>query len=133
MTDDGGVTQVDAQQTLLAGEKARDGHGRAAGPPIRPPPPRINGSQTSSPVPARGLVAAPAKGAFDDLDDSIRQAFGGSPSKSFPLQGGAAMVGSNQPVAGLIGSSSQQHAFAPNTQMFSSPGKGAAANGGGSR
>lgn len=132
MTDDGGVTQVDAQQTLLAGEKARDGHGRAAGPPIRPPPPRINGSQTSSPVPARGVVAAPAKGAFDDLDDSIRQAFGGSPSKSFPLQGGAAM-GSNQPVAGFIGSSSQQHAFAPNTQMFPSPGKGAAANGGGSR
>lgn len=132
MTDD--VTQGDAQQTLLAGEKARDGHVRAVGPPARPPPPRNDGSRTSSP--AYALNKAPPKGAFDDLNDSIREAFGGSPSKSFPPQGGAAGGSQDQPqpVAGLFGSSSQQHAFAPNTQMFSSPGKGdsVAAIGGGS-
>lgn len=138
MTDDTLVAQVDTQQSLLAGEKARDGLVRAAGPPARPPPPNSNGSRTSSP--AMAAVRAPPKSAFDDLDDSIRQAFGGSPSHSFPLQGGSA-VGSrdqNQPVAGIFGSSSQQHAFAPNTQMYSSPVKGAsnvdsvAATGGGS-
>lgn len=120
MTDD---AQVDTQQNLLAGDKSRDGRGRAAGPPARPPPPRTNDSQVSSP---RRVIKAAPKSAFDDLNDSIREAFGGSPSKSFPLQGGSA-VGSwdhHQPVAGLFGSSPQQHAFAPNTQMYSSPVKG---------
>ena len=124
MTDDSNVAQVDAQQNLLAGDKSKDGLGRAAGPPARPPPPRANGSQTSSP--AHRVPKAAPKSAFDDLNDSIREAFGGSPSKSFPLQGGSA-VGSwdhHQPVAGLFGSSPQQHAFAPNTQMYSSPVKG---------
>lgn len=122
MTDDSGASQVDAQQSLLAGENARDGFVRAAGPPARPPPPNPNGSHHASPA----FRATPKKSAFDDLDDSIREAFGGSPSRAFPLQGGSA-VGSQdhqQPVAGLFGSSSQQHAFAPNTQMFSTPVKG---------
>lgn len=112
------VSQVDAQQNLLAGDKSRDGHSRAiGGPPARPPPPK-----TSSP--AYGVVKP--KSAFDDLNDSIREAFGGSPSKSFPSKGGSA-VGSwdhQQPVAGLYGSSPQQHAFAPNTNVYSSPVKG---------
>lgn len=117
MTDDSSVTQVDSQQSLLAGEKARDGHVRAVGPPARPPPPRSNAS------PAPVVQRAPPKSAFDDLNDSILEAFGGSPARSF----GGAAVGSHdqqQPVAGLFGSSSQQHAFAPNTEMFSSPVKG---------
>lgn len=124
LTDDASVTQVDAQQSLLAGEKARDGHVRAAGPPARPPPPKANGSRTSSP--AMAAARAPPKSAFDDLDDSIRLAFGGSPSKTFPLHGGSAVGARDQqqPVAGIFGSSSQQHAFAPNTEMYSSPVKG---------
>jgi hypothetical protein len=109
-----------AQQTLIAGEKARSGHVRAAGPPARPPPPKANGSPA--------FKAPPPKSAFDDLDDSIREAFGGSPLNSFPLQGGGGaavgLQGQQQPVAGIFGSSSQQHAFAPNTDMFSSPVKG---------
>lgn len=126
MTDDSGVASSDAQQVLLTGEKAKSCHGRAAGPPSRPPPPRTSGSQMSSP--AQGVVKpTPPKSAFDDLDNSIREAFGGSPSKSFASQGGSAVAGGwdhQQPVAGLFGSSSQQHAFALNTQMFSSPVKG---------
>ena len=109
LTDD-----ADDAQNILAGEKARSD--RAAGPPVRPPPPR-NASPAQS-----GIRPQQPKSAFDDLDDSIREAFGGSPSRSF---GGAA--GSQvqfQPVAGLFGSSPQQHAFAPNTQLFSSPVKG---------
>lgn len=137
MTDD--VSQADAQQSLLAGDKARSGHVRAAGPPARPPPPNANGSRNSSPAHGVLQLAAP-KSAFDDLDDSIREAFGGSPAKSFSLPGGSA-VGSKvqqQPVAGIVCSSSKQHAFAPNTQLFSSPAEGAsnvgsvAAIGGGS-
>ncbi|CRK98949.1 CLUMA_CG011982, isoform B, partial [Clunio marinus] len=120
LTDDGGSAQIDAQQSLIAGEKARDGHIRAAGPPARPPPPKTNDS------PARNVFKTPVKSAFGDLDDSIREAFGGSPTKSFSLQGGVAVgsQGQQQPVAGIFGSSSQQHAFAPNTKMFSSPVKG---------
>lgn len=123
LTDDASVTQANAQQTL-AGEKARDGHVRAAGPPTRPPPPKSNETHSSSP--AHGISTMPAKSAFDDLNDTIREAFGGSPSKSFPLHGGSAVgsQGQHQPVAGIVGSSSQQHAFAPNTQMFPSPVKG---------
>lgn len=128
LTDDSGASQVDAQQSILAGEQARDGHVRAVGPPARPPPP----NQNASPA-----FRASPKTAFDDLDDSIREAFGGSPSRSFPLHGGSAVGSKDQqePVAGLFGSSSQQHAFAPNTQMFSSPVKGVSnvdSNGGGS-
>lgn len=109
MTDD-----VDGAQNILAGEQARSV--RAAGPPVRPPPPR-----TASP--AQGGFRPPQpKSAFDDLDDSIREAFGGSPSRSFG--GAVGSQGQNQPVAGLFGSSSHQHAFAPNTEMFSSPVKG---------
>lgn len=116
-----------AQQSLLAGEKARSGHFKAAGPPARPPPPKANELQTASPAHGAFKASQP-KSAFDDLDDSIREAFGGSPSKSFTLQGGGGVAvglqGQQQPVAGLFGSSSQQHAFAPNTDMFSSPVKG---------
>jgi hypothetical protein len=110
LTDDGDA------QNVLAGEKARSG--RAGGPPIRPPPPR-----TASPAQG-GLRPSQPKSAFDDLDDSIREAFGGSPSRSFG--GGAGSMGQPQPVAGVFGSSSHQHAFAPNTEMFSSPVRGVA-------
>jgi hypothetical protein len=119
LTDDASVPQ-DAQ--LLAGEIARSG--RAGGPPARPPPPRLAGSQTATPA---HVVAKPApKTAFDDLDDSIRAAFGGSPSQSIPVPGASAvgLQGPQQPVAGIFGSPSQQHAFALNTEMFSSSVKG---------
>ena len=122
LTDDASLTQVDAQQTLLAGDKARSGHVRTAGPPARPPPPK---SRNSSPAPV-ALIKPPPKSAFDDLDVSIREAFGGSPSKSFPLKGGNGAVGSQAPNQSVAGSSSQHHAFAPNTHMFASPVKGVA-------
>lgn len=98
---------------MLAGEQAKSGQNRAAGPPTRPPPPKIHGS------PAPGVIKASSKSAFDDLNDTILEAFGGSPSKSFGAVGSQVQ---RQPVAG---SSSQQHAFAPDTHLFSSPVKGA--------
>lgn len=118
MTDD--VSQADAQQTLLAGEKAKSGHVRAAGLPARPPPPKH-----CNELPAQGVVKVLPKSAFDDLNDSMFEAFGGSPSKSSPLHGAVGFSGQRQPIAEIIGSSSQQHAFAPNTNLFSSPVKSA--------
>ncbi|XP_076230471.1 phosphatidylinositol-binding clathrin assembly protein lap isoform X12 [Nomia melanderi] len=74
-----------------------------ATPPPRPPPPATAGNGTprpSSPTihgaatgkpgagqPGAGLAAAaaPSKSAFDDLNDSIRMALGGSPSRSAPV------------------------------------------------
>lgn len=139
LTDDSGPS--DAQQSLLAGETSSSV--RAGGPPARPPPPKLNSStstsRTSSPACAAfGAQIAPPKSAFDDLNDTIRVALGGTtPPKVMNLfqSGGSAvgLQGHYQPVAGLDGSSSsQQHAFAPATQMFSSPVKGQSAIGGGS-
>lgn len=74
---------------------------------------------------------APPKSAFDDLNDDIRVALGGSPTKppmpAAPQSGGVANVaaGHQQPVAGIYGSSSpQQQTFAQPSQLYSSPAKG---------
>jgi hypothetical protein len=101
--------------------------------PVRPPPPRANGSgslsSTMSSSPARAQ-----KSAFDDLNDTIRDAFNASPSIPFASGGGFAVEQKrDMQVAGLFSSSSQplppspqqqqQNTFAP-SQMFSSPVKG---------
>ncbi|CAO1412730.1 unnamed protein product [Diamesa serratosioi] len=132
LTDD---NETDAQQPqpLLAGELGKDGHVRAAGPPVRPPPPHLRASRDSSPASVVHVASqrAPPKSAFDDLNDDIRVALGGSPSKppkfSAPQSGGVANVatGHQQPVAGIYGSSSpQQQTFAQPSQLYSSPAKG---------
>ncbi|XP_031782751.1 phosphatidylinositol-binding clathrin assembly protein unc-11 isoform X7 [Nasonia vitripennis] len=50
-----------------------------ATPPPRPPPPTAGGTPRSA------SPAQPNKSAFDDLNDSIRMALGGSPSRPAPL------------------------------------------------
>lgn len=85
---------------------------KPARPPARPPPPHANGSKVTS---------SPAKSAFDDLNDSIKMAFSGSPSKQSSSSiewatGGFAGGQQNQT------GTSQQSAFA-HQQMFSSPAK----------
>jgi hypothetical protein len=96
-------------------------------PPMRPPPPQAAISVTSSPAHpvVAGHVVGPAqpKSAFDDLNDSIRMALGGSPSKASPIGGGG---GSK-----LVGQDLEQTSFTafggiqpphqqPQQQMFSS-------------
>ena len=69
-----------------AGTAAVDQHQAGLGkstatPPPRPPPPgAVQGGTPRSASPAQ-----PSKSAFDDLNDSIRMALGGSPSRPAPL------------------------------------------------
>ncbi|XP_023245794.1 phosphatidylinositol-binding clathrin assembly protein isoform X2 [Copidosoma floridanum] len=65
----------------IAGEQPQQSvHQATAAPPPRPPPPGAQGGTPRSASPAQ-----PAKSAFDDLNDSIRMALGGSPSRSTPM------------------------------------------------
>ncbi|XP_047101861.1 phosphatidylinositol-binding clathrin assembly protein isoform X2 [Schistocerca piceifrons] len=66
----------------------------ASPPPPRPPPPATSGTpRTDSPVPAGGSPSRPApanipsKSAFEDLNESIRAALGGSPTRPPPSVG----------------------------------------------
>ncbi|XP_076651944.1 phosphatidylinositol-binding clathrin assembly protein lap isoform X6 [Halictus rubicundus] len=97
----GGDSAVSKHGDGVAGEPAAETASSAnlatgkstATPPLRPPPPATTGSNTP---PTAGSVApgkpgtpslgssAPSKSAFDDLNDSIRMALGGSPSRSAP-------------------------------------------------
>ncbi|XP_020286841.1 phosphatidylinositol-binding clathrin assembly protein unc-11 isoform X2 [Pseudomyrmex gracilis] len=88
-----------------------------ATPPPRPPPPvsavaaangavpramspTVGGSGASHGRPAAASAAASSKSAFDDLNDSIRMALGGSPSRPAPMvqQQQAAMTAQQQPL-----------------------------------
>ncbi|XP_076683645.1 phosphatidylinositol-binding clathrin assembly protein lap isoform X4 [Andrena cerasifolii] len=69
-----------------------------ATPPPRPPPPAtatngtprpaspsVSGAAAGKPLAGAAAAAAPSKSAFDDLNDSIRMALGGSPSRPAPI------------------------------------------------
>lgn len=95
------VQQPPATGDLGGGVKIQQ---HSVGAPLRPPPP--GSTPGSSP-------AHSTKSAFDDLNDSIRLALGGSPSKV------------QQPVAVQMGIQQQQHVtgFGGQQQMYSSPAK----------
>lgn len=67
-------------------------------PPPRPPPPTTGGTpRTMSPGPLSGSpsrlpASATSKSAFDDLNDSIRAALGGSPTRPPPPAGSTTQV-----------------------------------------
>ena len=68
-------------------------------PPPRPPPPATGGTpRTTSPGPLSGSTSrilpatAASKSAFDDLNDSIRAALGGSPTRPPPPAGATTQV-----------------------------------------
>lgn len=92
-----------------AGEESRSSRSKSAVPPIRPPLPMKLRSQHASP--ARGEVKVQS----DDLDFALFES--STPNKASGVSRG------QQSVAAIDLSSSQQHAFAPNTQMFSSLGE----------
>lgn len=93
------------------------------GPPQRPPPPQAN---MTTPSPAHSTTSNASKvSAFDDLNESIRMALGGSPAKQMA---GGGVTGN---VMGVPSMMQQQHVqqmsstgFAsPQHQMYSSPAK----------
>ncbi|XP_054016040.1 phosphatidylinositol-binding clathrin assembly protein LAP isoform X4 [Hylaeus anthracinus] len=90
----GDVAGETASSAALASGKS------TATPPPRPPPPAtatngtprpssptVHGAATGKPGTGTpgGSAAAPSKSAFDDLNDSIRMALGGSPSRPAPV------------------------------------------------
>lgn len=96
-----------------------------AAPPPRPPPP-TSGQNTPA------TTASPAKSAFEDLNDSIRLALGGSPAHPLPPQ-----QPSTQPPPS--GQAKQQPAFSgfdmggqPVTSLIAGPGMPAVVSGFGS-
>lgn len=73
-------------------EAPNSGKSTATPPPRPPPPVTANGTPrgvspalSGAPHGRPATNALPGKSAFDDLNDSIRQALGGSPSRSAPL------------------------------------------------
>jgi hypothetical protein len=128
LTDDANVNN--AQDTLLTGDiSSRNGRNSAVHssvvPPCRPPPPRAKiGSNFSSPAHNRN------KSAFDDLNNSICDAFNALPSNAIPFSSGAAVAQKDrhqQSVADVFSltssTSPQQNAFAQpqkNYPMYSS-------------
>jgi len=84
------------------------------GPPQRPPPPRAN---MTTPSPAHSTASNASRvSAFDDLNESIRMALGGSPAKQ--ISGGGVVTGNV-----MIGPSmmQQQHVQHMSSTGFSSP------------
>lgn len=75
----------------------------STGPPLRPPPPQPAQAGISVPT------SSPAKSAFDDLNDSIRMALGGSPGHPPQSQTQAPIV--QQPQQQSIQTSQQQPIF----------------------
>lgn len=85
-TDSSGVEEGKGVEEVKLGESGMSETVRP--PPPRPPPPATTGGtpRAISPVPASGSPA-PSKSAFDDLNDSIRAALGGSPTRPPPPAG----------------------------------------------
>lgn len=106
--------QQHAQQQQFAGDGLVKPQ-KPARPPARPPPPQANASVAS-------VTSSPAKSAFDDLNDTIQFAMGGSPSRKPPLVPAAPSVLTGGPKqTGFYGSSTpHQQAFAQQ-DLFSSP------------
>lgn len=100
------------------------------GPPQRPPPPQASGGAagaTASPAHtiAEASAAAP-KSAFDDLNDSIRMALGGSPAKQPPMAAsGGGGVPPMLPVTNMMQPQMAGYSTSPQPQqsMYSSPAK----------
>lgn len=80
-------------------------------PPMRPPPPH---SSTASPAHVMQIGGGQPKSAFDDLNDTIRMALTGSPSK-----GGVAQPGVQQQQFTSTGGVLQQQFSSPAKQPIS--------------
>lgn len=108
-----------------SGDDGREPQMTKPGPPQRPPPPQTNTQATASPAHS-SLAAQQPKSAFDDLNESIRMALGGSPAKQSMASvsgsgstGGTSMVGGPGYGQQQMPGYQQQH----QQQMYSSPAK----------
>lgn len=93
------------------------------GPPQRPPPPQAN---TAIPSPAHSTTSNASKvSAFDDLNESIRMALGGSPAKQITGGGvtGNVMSGPSMMQQQHLQHMSSTGFSSPQHQMYSSPAK----------
>lgn len=114
----------------IAGELSRSARSKLAVPPKRPPLPQKLRSQSASPAhstttPHRPpppsssqMTQATSKNFFDEFDFNTFNAF--ESSTAVKARGG---LTGQQGVAAVVNNPSQRHAFAPNTQKFSSPGE----------
>lgn len=96
------------------------------GPPQRPPPPQAAISQTAIPSPAHSTTSNASKvSAFDDLNESIRMALGGSPAKQITGGGvtGNVMSGPSMMQPQHLQHMSSTGFSSPQHQMYSSPAK----------
>lgn len=101
------------------------------GPPQRPPPPQASGgAAVATASPAHTIADAPPtapKSAFDDLNDSIRMALGGSPAKQPPTTttSGGGGVPPMLPVTNMMQQQMAGYSTSPQPQqsMYSSPAK----------